>query len=177
MCTAVNTKRPFLVEAATAIELDRLAKMRPADLQRVYRSMFGRDIPAGNFQYARRKIAWDIQAEREGGLPDSARLRALAIAKEATARLRIRVRSVNARSEHVTVTNIISDHDSRLPMPGSLIVKQYRGRNLVVHVLEKYFEYDGRRFSSLSALAKDITGTKWNGLAFFGLNTEGRNGR
>ncbi len=56
-------------------------------------------------------------------------------------------------------------------------MKHYRGRNLVVHVLEKHFEYDGRRFSSLSALAKDITGTKWNGLAFFGLRGGDRNGR
>jgi Protein of unknown function (DUF2924) len=173
----VTTKRPFLVEAVAAINLDRLAQMRPADLQGAYRSMFGRNVPAGNSEFARKKIAWQLQAEREGGLPESARQRALAIAKDGAARLQIRVRSRNVNSVHVTVTNIISDHDSRLPMPGSLIVKQYRGRNLVVHVLEKGFEYEGQRFSSLSALAKDITGTKWNGLAFFGLNSGGRNGR
>jgi hypothetical protein len=172
----VKTKRPFLVEGVAAINLDRLAQMRPADLQRAYRSMFGRNVPAGNSEFARRKIAWQVQAEREGGLPESARQRGLAIAKDCAARLSIQVRAA-ANSEHVTVTNIISDHDSRVPMPGSLIMKRYRGRNLVVHVLENDFEYDGRRFSSLSALAKDISGTKWNGLAFFGLNGEARNDR
>lgn len=161
---------------AAAIDLGRLSQMRPEDLQRVYRSMFGRNSPAGNSKFARRKIAWRVQAEREGGLPDSARQRGLAIAQDAAASVRIPVRSSNAKFHHVTVTSLVSEHDSRLPMPGSLIVKRYRGRNLIVQVHERDFECEGRRFSSLSALAKDITGTKWNGLAFFGLNRGVRNG-
>jgi len=171
----VKTKRPFLVEPAP-IDLSRLAHMRPDDLHQTYRDLFGRDVPAGNSQFARRKIAWQTQAEREGGLPEFARQRALAIAKDATTRLGSRVRSANAHSSHVTVTNIISNHDSRIPMPGSIIVKHHHGQDLVIHVHEGSFEYKGRRFPSLSALAKDITGTKWNGFTFFGLNDGGRNG-
>jgi hypothetical protein len=71
------------------------------------------------------------------------------------------------------VTGLISNHDPRLPMPGSVLVKEYRGRTIVVHVFDSGFECDGRRFSSLSAIAKEITGTKWNGMLFFGL-TKGR---
>lgn len=170
----MKTTSPFLVDAAS--DLGRLSRMCPEDLQRAYRSIFERNVPAGNSEFARRKIAWRVQAEREGGLPDSARQRGLAIAQDAAARLRIPLRSSNAKFHHVTVTSLVSDHDSRLPMPGSLIVKRYRGRNLVVHVHENEFEYEGRRFSSLSALAKDSTGTKWNGLAFFGLNRGARSG-
>jgi hypothetical protein len=54
-------------------------------------------------------------------------------------------------------------------MPGSVLIKEYKGRTIIVHVLDSGFEYDGKRFTSLSAIAKAITGTKWNGLLFFGL--------
>jgi hypothetical protein len=62
-------------------------------------------------------------------------------------------------------------------MPGSLIVKEYHGRTIFLRVLSTGFEYDGRRFASLSAIAKEITGTKWNGPAFFGLAKRKANGR
>jgi hypothetical protein len=56
-------------------------------------------------------------------------------------------------------------------------VKQYKGQTHVVKVLDDWrFEYDDRRFKSLSSIAQEITGTKWNGLLFFGL-TEKKNGR
>ncbi len=56
-------------------------------------------------------------------------------------------------------------------------MKQYKGRTHVVQVLDDgRFAYDDRRYTSLSAIAREITGTKWNGLLFFGL-TEKKNGR
>jgi hypothetical protein len=61
-------------------------------------------------------------------------------------------------------------------MPGSIIVKEHRGKTLMVHVLDAGFEYDGRRFASLSAIATDITGTKRNGFLFFGLTKEHKRG-
>ncbi len=81
------------------------------------------------------------------------------------------------RLQHSTVTGLVSDHDPRVPMPGSVIVKEYRGRTILIRVLAAGFEWEGRRFASLSAVAKDITGTKWNGLAFFGLAKPRANGR
>jgi hypothetical protein len=54
-------------------------------------------------------------------------------------------------------------------MPGSVLVKKYKGRTIIVNVLNAGFECGGQRFSSLTAIAKEITGTKWNGFAFFGL--------
>jgi hypothetical protein len=62
-------------------------------------------------------------------------------------------------------------------MPGSLIVKNYKAETLVVKVLDDGFEYDGRRFPSLSAVAGEITGTRWNGFAFFGLVKGARRAR
>jgi len=150
--------------------------MRPAELQRLYRKLFGCAVPSGNSELARRRIAWHVQAEREGGLPESARQHALAIAKGSSLRIQVRRGSAPSASNNTTVTEIVSDHDSRLPMPGSIFVKEHRGKTLIIHVLNEGFEYDGRRFGSLSAIAKDITGTKWNGFAFFGLAKERKRG-
>ena len=62
-------------------------------------------------------------------------------------------------------------------MPGGWTMKHYKGRTHVVRVLDDgRFSYDDRQFKSLSAIAQEITGTKWNGLLFFGL-TEKKNGR
>jgi hypothetical protein len=48
-------------------------------------------------------------------------------------------------------------------------VRTFRERNVVVKVLAAGFEFDGRHFPSLSAIAREVTGTRWNGFVFFGL--------
>ena len=66
--------------------------------------------------------------------------------------------------------------DSRLPLPGTVLSRQWKGRTILVEVLAKGFRYENRPYSSLSAIAVAITGTRWNGLAFFGLTRPaGRN--
>jgi hypothetical protein len=172
----MNARLRVLSRAKT-VDLDRLGLMQPAELQRLHLKLFGSTVRSGNAELARRRIAWHVQAEAEGGVPDSALARALAIAKEASLRMHVRRGGVDSALSNATVTEIVSGHDSRLPMPGSVIVKEHHGKTLIVHVLDAGFEYDGRRFSSLSAIAKDITGTKWNGFVFFGLAKEGKRGR
>jgi hypothetical protein len=173
----MNRKRPFLIRSgASVVDLDRLARATPSELQRFYRQIFGCDVPAGSTELARRKIAWHAQSWREGGLPESARKHALAIARESSLRIQMRRGSSELSLRHSTVTGIVSNHDSRLPMAGSIIVKEHRGKTLMVRVLDDGFEYDGRRFASLSAIAKEITGTKWNGFLFFGLPRESKRG-
>jgi Protein of unknown function (DUF2924) len=166
-----------VVSRVETVDLDRLARMQPVELQRLHLKLFGRTVPSGNSELARRRIARHVQSEKEGGLPESARQHALAIAKEASLRMHVQRDGTESPFLHATVTGIVSGHDSRLPMPGSVIVKEYRGKTLVVRVLDNGFEHDGRRFASLSAIAKEITGTKWNGFLFFGLVKKGKRGR
>lgn len=64
--------------------------------------------------------------------------------------------------------------DPRLPMPGSFIVKNYKGKRLEVKVLENSFEYERLTYDNLSAVAKAITGAHWNGFIFFGIKGNGR---
>ena len=165
-----------VVSRTEPVDLDRLARMHPDGLQRLHQRLFGCAVHSGNSELARRRIAWYVQSEREGGLPESARQHALAIAKEASLRIHVRHGSAGPLP-HATVTGIVSDHDPRIPMPGSILIREHRGKTVLVRVLDAGFEYDGRRFASLSSIAKGITGTKWNGFLFFGLVKESRGGR
>ncbi|WP_431266964.1 DUF2924 domain-containing protein [Dankookia sp. P2] len=58
--------------------------------------------------------------------------------------------------------------DSR-PLPGTRLIREYDGVQHVVKVRAHDFEYEGRPYRSLSAIARHITGTRWNGWTFFGL--------
>ena len=59
------------------------------------------------------------------------------------------------------------------PLVGTRLVRTWQGRRYEVTVLAAGFEYEGRRYRSLSAIAREITGTRWNGPLFFGLRTRG----
>jgi hypothetical protein len=150
-----------------------LPRMNAPQLQAVHRELFGAEHPVANCQHLRRKIAWHLQAAEAGGLPESVRQYAIGIARGAELRLRISEnvarRGAQVPLDRTATTTVIQTRDARLPMPGSLIVKKYKAETIVVKVLDEGFEYDCRRFGSLSAIAGEITGTRWNGYAFFGL--------
>ena len=62
----------------------------------------------------------------------------------------------------------------RVPPPGSVITRDYKSHQIAVTVLDEGFEYDGQVFRSLSAIARQVTGTSWNGYTFFHLDKGGR---
>ena len=66
--------------------------------------------------------------------------------------------------------------DCRLPLPGTLLSRQWKGRTILVEVLADGFRFENRHYASLSAIAVAVTGTRWNGLAFFGLTGKGAKG-
>ncbi len=163
-------------------DIGQLPRLGPAELQAIHREMFGAEHPIANCQHLRRKIAWHIQAAKEGGLPEVVRAFAISIARGTELRTRIAENAARRRDaippEMSATTMVVSHaHDARLPMPGSLIVKKYKERTLVVKVLDDGFEYEGRHYTSLSTIAGEITGTRWNGFTFFGLGKEARSGR
>jgi len=159
------------------VDLARPGNMDVPRLQALHRELFGEEHPVPNAGHLRRKIGWHLQARKHGGLPESTRQHALAIAR--TAELRIRIRDNVARRknpaippERAVTAYVAPPHDPRLPIAGTLLVKEYKGKTIVVKVLDEVFEYDGRRFNSLSAIAQELTGTKWHGYRFFGLLKE-----
>jgi hypothetical protein len=172
MVMAMSSKKPFLV-APTVLNIGGLGQASVPNLQQAYRELFGSGVPAGNTELARRRVAWRLQANAEGDLPESARTQAFSIARSLTRR----TPSKRTEAEGPTISSRLpTGHDSRLPMPGSVLHKQYGGRRLLIRVLSSDFEWEGKRFASLSAVAQAITGTKWNGFAFFGLTKGGARG-
>jgi hypothetical protein len=65
----------------------------------------------------------------------------------------------------------------RIPAVGTLLRRIYRDQTVVVRVLPDGFEYEGQPYGSLSAVARAITGTRWNGLLFFGLTERAKGKR
>ena len=63
--------------------------------------------------------------------------------------------------------------DWRLPLPGTELSRVYRDRRILVQVVAGGYEYEGQHYRSLSAVARQVTGTRWNGLVFFGLAKRG----
>jgi hypothetical protein len=63
----------------------------------------------------------------------------------------------------------------RKPIAGTRLIREWKGIEHCVTVRQDDFEYQGRPYKSLSAIARNVTGTRWNGLVFFGLkNTRSR---
>lgn len=61
------------------------------------------------------------------------------------------------------------ERDPRLPKPGGVLTRTFKGKEIKVEVLDAGFAYDGKTWRSLSAIAKEVSGTSWNGYLFFGL--------
>src|ERR1035441_9533098 len=80
-------------------------------------------------------------------------------------------------ADRTATMRLAINHDARLPVPGGLLAKEHKGETHVVKVLDNGFDYDGRLYRSLSAIAQEITGTKWNGYLFFGIAKEVAHGR
>jgi hypothetical protein len=67
-----------------------------------------------------------------------------------------------------------SFHSGRVLKTGATLVRQWRGQTHAVLVREDGFEYDGRRYRSLTVIAAKITGAHWSGPRFFGVSKQGR---
>ena len=73
-------------------------------------------------------------------------------------------------TEETPLENLpVRPRDNRLPVPGSIITKTYRGKTIEVKVLDKGFEYEGKVFKSISRVAMTIVKRQISGYVFFGL--------
>jgi hypothetical protein len=170
-----KTEKPIDIAA----EVARLTRMTVPELRARHFELFCEPAKSSHRKYLARQIAWRLQAESEGGLPEETRQLALAVARDAPLRVRIESAATHGAAEagRTVTTRLAASHDARLPMPGSLLIKEHKGETHVVKVLDTGFDYEGRLFRSLSAIAQEITGTKWNGHLFFGTSKEVARGR
>ena len=149
-----------MAKTISAAEIDKLRDLSMGELRSMWKKLFGEDCRSRNKDYLQRRIAYRLQEKEEGGLSQRARkqLDELLVDFE-----------VHVRRPLPPLPNAQATRDPRLPPVGTVLVRQYRGAEHQVAVLEGGFDYQGERFASLSEIARQITGTRWNGWGFFHL--------
>jgi len=150
-----------------------LEHMTVAELRARYAEVFGETTRAGHRTWLMKRIAWRLQALAEGDLSDRARRRAADLASVADLRRAPPTNTPATPGEHLPALPPLEKPDQRLPPPGSMLVRSYKGRTLHVRVLTQGFEFEGTRYPSLSAVAKAVTGSHCNGFLFFRLTRQG----
>ena len=143
-----------IAEIATSIEvaLLKVSRLSIDELRSQWRETFSKDSPkAFGPDLLRRSIAQELQEKAYGGLDRVAK-------QELDRQIRLLSRTSAKRMEV-----------PRRIKAGAVLVREWKGKTHRVTVLDDGFEYDGHAFASLSEIAREITGTRWNGPRFFGL--------
>jgi hypothetical protein len=153
-------------------EIVKLKDMTVTELRRRYAEVFGEETPSRHKEYLVKRIAWRLQSQAEGGLSERARARAAELARELDIRMTAPKMPATAIPGQTQAAAFPVSPDRRVPMPGAIITRAYKGRTVAVTVLPRGFEYEGEVFRSLSAVAKAVTGMHWNGYHFFHLARE-----
>jgi hypothetical protein len=136
-----------------------LKTMATPDLKQQWRALFETEPPPYNRRFLESRLAYRIQELAYGGL------------KPATLE---RLEALGEALDGGTPATRKTRTDHR-PIAGTQLIRDWQGIEHRVTVRAEDFEYQGRPYTSLSAVARAITGTRWNGLVFFGLkNHRGR---
>jgi Protein of unknown function (DUF2924) len=149
-------------------ELATLQQLSVGDLRERYTQLFWETTQARNRPWLIKRILWRMQSLEQGGLSE----RAIQRARELAATCDLRVTAPKARGitdGSTTRTIECPVPPSRTPLPGMLLTRRYKGQLIQVRVLANGYEYLGERYRSLSAIAKQITGSHCSGNRFFQL--------
>ena len=153
-------------------EIEQLRRATVRELRVKYLELFGQESRSNHKQFLFRRVAWRLQALAYGELSEQARQRALVLAHDADLRIKAPEHLVGTPAELLLATprsRAKACRDQRLPACGSVLQREFKGQTVVVHVLADGFQYQDRFYKSLSAIARQVTGTQWNGYGFFQL--------
>jgi hypothetical protein len=144
--------RGTVEDAALEAEIGRLPALSLLELRNRWKTLFGHPAPKSlRRNFLARAVAYQMQVEAYGGLSVATKRRLREIATA--------VRNGDANAVLGTV---------RIK-PGTQMIRQWQNTTHTVAALAEGFEWNGRNYKSLSAVANAITGTNWNGFAFFGV--------
>ncbi len=156
-----------------ARQIAALQRLTVKELRAKYAEAFGEATHANNRDWLIKRVAWRLQALAEGDLTERAKQRAAELANDADLRVVPPMESATVAAAEPAARVLRFDADARLPAPGTIISRPYKGDRLQVKVLKDGFEFEGREYPSLSAVAKAITGSHCNGFLFFRLQATG----
>ena len=155
-----------------------LQNMTVGELKVKWRELYGEDTRSCNRVYLWRRLAWRVQELAYGGLSERAKARLAELNRDDDLRMlppRGWQPSTNGNGDQpVSKETRKPLRDPRLPRPGAILSRRYRGHEIRVLVLEGGFEWKNRHYASLSALAREVTGQRWNWLLFFGMTKRNR---
>ena len=135
------------------------------EIKAKYAEIFGQESPStSNKVFLWKKIAYRMQEQHYGKMPETT--------QDRIGELIERYDPINNKSMRPVASTVPSRKQSkgrnrRLPIPGAILKKEYKGRVYEVKILENGFEYEGKIYKTLSSIAKVITGAHWNGFLFF----------
>jgi hypothetical protein len=125
------------------------------ELRDMWRELFGKEPPVLGRRYLEDRLAYRVQELHFGGLSERARRKLDALVDQ------LEPKAARRR-------------DPGRPIAGTRLVREWKGVQHTVEVREHDFEYGGRPYRSLSAVAREIAGSRWNGWLFFGLRQSGK---
>jgi hypothetical protein len=156
---AGSTPTPSIPAIPQADVLGRLAALKTTatpELKQQWRDLFGAEPPPYNRRFLESRLGYRIQELAYGGLKP-----------ETLARLEKLGEQFDGGK--VAVRRIRGDDK---PIAGTRLIREFQGVEHTVTVLQDGYDYQGRPYQSLSAIARAITGTRWNGWVFFGLKNK-----
>ena len=139
-----------------------LKNLSQDELKNLWRTLYGTQPPAYNRAHLVKRLAYRIQELVYGGLSDNAKAKMVTIFESSGL-------DENAGESRKARKRSTGRHDG--PVAGTRIVREWNGRDYEVICVHGGYQYNGQIFRSLTAITKAITGTHWNGRAFFGLKS------
>lgn len=164
-----------MARPSVAAQVKALDSMTVAQLRERWRVVFGQETQQRHRIYMIKRLAWKLQEDQLPKLTHEQEARIAAHRRELEslppsewfpgAGRRKRAPTAPQKRQN-------GIRDPRLPQPGSVLTREFRGLTVAVKVLDRGFEYQGHIYRSLSAVARAVTGTSWNGWTFFGITKE-----
>jgi DUF2924 family protein len=137
---------------STLAQLAALPGKPTGELKQLWRELYDREPPTFNRDFLIKRLAYRIQELAYGGL---------------SARAEAKLRELIAEEE-ARLNGKLSKRSRDRPIAGTRLIREWKGVEHAATVLDDGYEYQGRRYKSLSAIARAITGTRWNGPLFWG---------
>jgi len=138
--------------------IEELQKLSREELIKKWKKLFRKNSPQHvKKEFLIKCIAYELQTREKGGLSPQAQKKLDKLAKNLS------------KGEDATDIKILKENTALEVKAGTKLIREYKGEKHEVTALEKGFEYKGKTYKSLSAIANEITGTRWNGKVFFGI--------
>lgn len=145
-------------------QLAEIQALPTAELKERWRELYETEPPSGSRSYLVKRLCHRLQELAYGGVSNATR-----------ARLRSHLEAVGLANEAIDASHTAQRRGRNGQLTaGTKLVRHWGNERHEVTVLEVGFEYRGKRFRSLSAIAREITGSRWNGWLYFGLRGRGQ---